>query len=238
MGYRGKLAGQDRARQLRARGWTLAEIAAEIGVSKASASIWTRDVEIDSVALAERRRRRWLDGNHGARRRIPNALQRRKQIEIERLQDEGRQRIGRLTEREFLVAGLALYAGEGSKTDGDVKLANSDPLNVSFFLSWLRRFFDLNEHRLRLTLYLHQGLDLDQATRFWVDLTGIPASRMRKPYRAVPDPSIRRSKHPLGCASVALASVSTHRAITGMIAALLSCDTSFRGSSAGRATGC
>jgi hypothetical protein len=55
------------------------------------------------------------------RRRAPNALQRRKQAEIDRLLEEGRARIGRLSEREFLVAGVALYAGEGSKGDGSVR---------------------------------------------------------------------------------------------------------------------
>ena len=30
-------------------------------------------------------------------------------------------RVGRLSEREFLVAGVALYAGEGAKRDGAVK---------------------------------------------------------------------------------------------------------------------
>jgi hypothetical protein len=35
--------------------------------------------------------------------------------EIDRLLAEGRARIGRLSEREFLIAGVALYAGEGSK---------------------------------------------------------------------------------------------------------------------------
>jgi len=49
------------------------------------------------------------------RRRAPNALQRRKQAEIDRLLAEGRQRVGRLSEREFLVAGVALYAGEGPR---------------------------------------------------------------------------------------------------------------------------
>lgn len=43
----------------------------------------------------------------------PDALQRRRRAEIDRLAEEGRVRIGRLTEREFLVAGVALYAGEG-----------------------------------------------------------------------------------------------------------------------------
>jgi hypothetical protein len=59
--------------------------------------------------------------------------------------------LGRLSEREFLVAGVALYAGEGSKTDGDVRFANSDPRMIVFFCSWLRRFFEIDEARLRST---------------------------------------------------------------------------------------
>jgi transcriptional regulator with XRE-family HTH domain len=39
-------------------------------------------------------------------------------VEFEPRPREGRARIGRLTEREFLVAGVVLYAGEGSKRDG------------------------------------------------------------------------------------------------------------------------
>src|SRR3546814_9241960 len=39
MGYRGKVVEQNRARELRAQGWTLSEICDELGVSKASASV-------------------------------------------------------------------------------------------------------------------------------------------------------------------------------------------------------
>jgi len=34
------------------------------------------------------------------------------------------------------------------------------------FCTWLRRFFDVDESRLRVHLYLHQGLDLDGASSF------------------------------------------------------------------------
>ena len=40
--------------------------------------------------------------------------------------EEGRVRIGRLSEREFLVAGVALYAGEGAKGDGRLRFVNWD----------------------------------------------------------------------------------------------------------------
>src|SRR5512134_2581755 len=106
MGYRGKLHEQQRARELRAQAWTLQEIASELDVSRSSVSLWVRDVEF------EPRPRR------AARRRGPNKLQIAKQVEIDEMLEEGRHRIGRLSDEAFLAAGAALYAGEGAKRDG------------------------------------------------------------------------------------------------------------------------
>jgi hypothetical protein len=157
-----------------------------------------------------------------ARRRAPNALQRRKQAEVDRLVEEGRARVGRLSEREFLVAGVALYAGEGAKRDGAVKFANSDPRMIAFYCAWLRRFFEIDETRLRVRLYLHEGLDLGASVAYWSALTGIPPSQFLKPYRAVPDPSIRHTKHVHGCVSIDYSCSPTHRRIMGFVRALLS----------------
>ena len=158
------------------------------------------------------------------RRRAPNALQRRKQAEIERLAEEGRARIGRLSEREFLVAGVALYAGEGTKRDGAVKFANTDPRMIAFYCAWLRRFFEIDEARLRVRLYLHEGLDLAGSVAYWSEVTGIPPSQFQKPYRAVPDPTIRHAKHVHGCVSIDYSCSATHRSIMGLVVALLSGD--------------
>lgn len=124
MGYRGKVVEQQRARELRAHGWTYAEICAEVGVSRASVSLWVRDVEIDEGAWAERVR---TNRNFGARHRKPNRLAMAKQAQISDLDAGGIDRVGLLSEREFLITGIALYAGAGSKTDGSVRFANSDP---------------------------------------------------------------------------------------------------------------
>jgi Helix-turn-helix domain len=210
MGYRGKLAEREQARRLRASGLPMAEIAARLGVSRSSVSLWVRDVPFEPRPRPTR-----------GRRHAPNALQRRRQAEIDRLLAEGRDRVGRLSEREFLVAGVALYAGEGSKGDGRLRFANSDPRMIVFFCSWLRRFFEINESRLRVHLYLHQGLDLAASIAYWSALTGIPPTQFLKPYRAVPDPSIRQAKHVHGCVSIGYSCSATHRSIMGLVAALL-----------------
>lgn len=210
MGYRGKTDDHERARALRAQSWTLQEIADELGVAKSSVSLWVRDVEFVS-----RLRRPGPD-------RRPHPWIARKEAEIAASLDEGRQRIGRMSERDLLIAGTALYAGEGAKTDGRVKFANSDPRMVLLFCAWLRRFFQVDEARMHLQLYLHEGLDLAAANQFWSEVTGIPVAQFFKPYRAVPDVGIRHNKHVMGCPGVSYSCTTTHRKVMGLVHALLS----------------
>jgi hypothetical protein len=226
MGYRGKEDEQRRACELRAESWTLQDIADELGVAKSSVSRWVR--QVDFVPHPRRT----------ARNRAPNRLQRAKQAEIEELAVEGRRRVGQLSEREFLMAGVALYAGEGAKGGGEVSLANTDPQIVVFFCAWLRAFFDIDEDRLHGRLYLHEGLDLVEAERHWSMLTGIPSEQLQKAYRPQSRETRFRSKHAHGCFTVGYSCTRTHRAVMGLVHALLSCAPSFRGSSAGRAFDC
>lgn len=212
MGYRGKVEQQERARALRAKNMTLLDIATELGVSKSSVSLWVRD-----VPFTPSKRRM------GPRLR-PHPQQVAKLKEIQALDVEGIERIGALGDDAFLAAGAALYAGEGAKRDGCVTFANSDPAMIRFHCIWLRRFFEVDESRLRARVYLHQGLDLDGAEEFWSQVTAIPRSQFHVAYRAVPDPSIRRNKHEHGCAYVVYSCTPTHRRVMGLVRALLSSD--------------
>jgi hypothetical protein len=133
----------------------------------------------------------------------------------------GRWATGAKTVDQEQARGTALYAGEGAKRDGEVIFTNSDPRMVVLFLRWLRTVFAIDESRLRLRLYLHEGLDLAIANDWWSRLTSIPIEQFGRPYRAVPDASIRRSKHPMGCASIRYGSATTHRGVMGLIDALL-----------------
>jgi hypothetical protein len=210
MGYRGKVRQQEEARRLRSEGKTLVEIATALNVAKSSASIWVRDVPFTP---SPRRM-----GAHRRRHPFHDAKVRR----IEELNVIGRHVIGELGDDAFLAAGVALYAGEGSKRDGAVRFANSDPEMIRFFCRWLREVFDIDETRLRVRVYLHQGLDLDAAEGFWSALTEIPRAQFNKAYRAVPDATIRHNKHEHGCAYVDYGSSDVHRSLMGLVRALLS----------------
>ena len=213
MGYRGKVKEQEEARRLRAQNLTIVQIAQRLGVSKSSVSLWVRD-----VPFTPSKRR------YGARSRAPSRASVAKQAQIAHLNDVGRRRLGVLSEEAFFAAGIALYAGEGAKGDHEVQFANTDSRMIAFFCAWLRRYFEIDESRLRVRVYLHEGLDMSRAEQHWSRVTGVPRSQFRKGYRAVPDPTIRRNKHEHGCCYVRYTCTRTHREIMGLIRALLSSD--------------
>ncbi len=212
MGYSGKWRERERARQLRADSWTLLDIARELNVSKASVSVWVRDVEFVPKPR-----------NRGHSSHKPHPLTVRKQAEIERCRDEAAATIGELSERDLLVYGLALYLGEGAKTpQSGFGLANTSVEVMVSFMMWLRRCFEIEESRLRARLYLHQGLDLDGATQFWSAALGIPTDQFTAAYRPEPRDRFRGSKHPNGCITVRYSDVTLHRRVMALISALTS----------------
>ncbi len=209
MGYRGKLDERERARALRAQSWTLQAIADELAVSKSSVSTWVRDV--DFVPSPRNR-------GHPAGPKHPMRI--KKEAEIEQCRVEAAEWGRSLTERDLEMFVLGLYAGEGSKTDGELAMANTNPAYLHLFLKWLRSRFEIDERRLRAILYLHEGLDIDSAERFWSRVLDIPRSQFTKPYRAVADSSIRSRKHVNGCATARYASALLHRRVMAMIHAI------------------
>jgi hypothetical protein len=209
VGYRGKVEERQKARELRAQSWTLQEIASELGVSKGSVSGWVRDVDFEP---------RPRNRGHPAGPKHPMRL--KKEAHLERCRVEAEQWAVDLTERDLEMFVLGLYAGEGSKTDGEVSMANTNPAYLQLFLRWLRARFGIDEQRLRAILYLHDGLDIVDATAYWSKMLGIPADQFTKPYRAVADSSIRSRKHVNGCATARYTSTVIHRRVMAMIVAI------------------
>jgi hypothetical protein len=214
VGYAGKWRERERACELRAQAWTLQAIADELGVSKGSVSVWVRNID-----FVPRPR------NRGRRSDKPHPLHVEKLAQIERCRAEAEQLIGELSEREFLVFGLALYLGEGAKTEASgLGLANtSGPVMVSF-VRWLRHFFEIDESRLRVRLYLHDDLDVDAATAYWSALLRIPEQQFHRPYRPQrkTNPGHRQSKHEFGCATVRFSDITLHRRVMALVEAVTS----------------
>lgn len=209
MGYAGKWRERERARELRAHAWTLQEIADALGVARGTVSVWVRD-----VAFTPKPR------NRGAANQRPHPMHLAKLAELDRCREEAAAWVASMSNRELTAFCLGLYAGEGNKTKSMVGLANTNPRLILVFLTWLRSEFDIDESRLRVVLYLHEGLDLDGAVTFWSDLLDIPPSQFGKPYRAAADPTRRSRKQEHGCATLRYSCSLTIRRLLALIEAV------------------
>lgn len=204
------MTSRDDARTLRAAGLTIKDVAASLGVPAGTVYGWVRDIPGPP-------RSSWRPSV----RRSQGALHERKLAEIAECEAWARERVAALSDDAFFAAGIALYAGEGSKTEGAVCFANTDPAMVRFFCDWLRRYFEVDESRMRARVYLHEDLDLSAAVAFWSAVTDVPTGQFRSPYRAVADETRRKNRHVNGCVYVRYSCSRTHRRVMALCRALL-----------------
>lgn len=170
---------RNRARELRARGWSYHRIARELGVSPSSALNWTRDIELTPEQTA-------LNLGKGTPAARELVMRRAAAWSAEcRRRRELHQQSGRAKAREqdpLHCAGCMLYWAEGSKNKNSVLLANSDRAMVQFFVEFVRRFFEVPDHlfTVRLNVYLGNGISLEQIEDHWLSALALPRSCLRK----------------------------------------------------------
>ncbi|GAB3665472.1 hypothetical protein GCM10027589_30060 [Actinocorallia lasiicapitis] len=170
---------RDQARALRLAGHSYNEIAALLGVSKSSCSLWLRDLP-HPISPEEATRRRVE-----SRRNNPATGQRRAAKEELRLATklEAIDEIGELTADDRLLAGAITYWCEGAKpgrrSGRHVVFTNSDPGLFQLFL----RFLDavsVERYRLRFSLQIHEDADIPAALSYWRYVTGAEAGQFGK----------------------------------------------------------
>ena len=159
---------------------SLNEIVRELGVSKASVSLWVRDIELSeqqrkklsthgrSVESIERRRKS----------RIKGTLQRHR-IVI----DAAKEKIPTLSKQDLLLVGSALYWGEGGKTKtGMARISNSDPKVIRFMMLFFREVFNVPSNKFRGHVHTFSHLNAEKAEQYWSQISGIPRRQFYKTY--------------------------------------------------------
>ena len=76
-------------------------------------------------------------------------------------------------ENDLKITGIMLYWGEGAKTSGSVKLANSDPGMIKVFLLFLRNICGAEEKRIKMIIHMYPDQDKTFLQEFWSSVTGI-----------------------------------------------------------------
>jgi transposase len=171
-----------KARELRASGRTYDEIAAELGVSKGSVSLWARDLPRRGRLSYEEFRKRNADGVS----RYWAAERPVREARLQQITDSAAAQIGELSERELLIAGAVAYWCEGTKSKpyrprkDCVVFINSDPGLIRLFLRFLT-VTGVTPDRLICRVHIHESADVQGAQQFWRELTGLPEDQFREP---------------------------------------------------------
>lgn len=168
------------ARELREQGLNYEEIAAQLGVSKSSVSLWVRDLPKPERLSYEETRKRAAAGV----RRYWEAEREARRTQYAAERAEAAAQIGELTDREILIAGAIAYWCEGSKSkahrnDERVVFINSDPDLIRFFLRFLQAA-GTPPADLAFRVYIHETADVAAAERYWTEVTGAQPGQFRK----------------------------------------------------------
>jgi transcriptional regulator with XRE-family HTH domain len=169
------------ARELRQQGLAYKEIAAKLGVSKSSVSLWVRD-----IPRPER-----LSYEECAKRQAVAvaaywAVERQRRAEARAaVKAAAADQIGQLTDREIFIAGAIAYWCEGAKTKPHrrsdyIDFINSDPLMIKFFLRFLVTA-GVSTDRLVFRISLHETADLASAQHFWQETVGLENAQFNRP---------------------------------------------------------
>lgn len=171
------------ARKLRTQGLGIKTIAHQLKVSSSTVSIWSKDILLspDQIATLERNSKDPLYG-----KRLEYSLKQRsaKEEKIKKIELEALNTIGKLSSREKLIVGIALYWAEGFKKDNLAGFANTDPEMVKFILSWIIQSLNIPTEQIKLRIGLNEShiSRIQEVETYWSNVTGIPLSQFQKPF--------------------------------------------------------
>ena len=167
--------------ELRKKGYSFTEISNELHISKSTASVWCRNIQLSDVAQKRLRTKVTL----GQMKSAENKRNRTEQQLIDYWENANNQianqKYDQLNPKLFCSL---LYWCEGGKYDNTfVQFTNSDPLIISAFLTLLRKSFVLNEAKFRVCIHLHSYHSNVKQTEFWSKLTKIKKKQFIKPFK-------------------------------------------------------
>lgn len=168
---------KQKALVMRKSGMSYSQIKEKLGVSKSTLSGW-----LYNMPLSEKRIRELQADSPIRIEKYRNTMREKREAKNKIAYENIAKRIGKISDREFLIAGLFLYWAEGSKTKNfSIALTNTNPSMLILFIRWLR-FFDVPKSKLKIHLHLYSDMNIKKQISFWSKTIKIPISQFRKPY--------------------------------------------------------
>ncbi len=173
-----KLKEKIKAIELRKKGKSYSEILKQISVSKATLSIWLRDIKLTS----EQKRKLYFKLRQQNAYKGAKANQQKRIERTNLIIKEAKKETKLLMKNSLFLSGLMLYWAEGTKRREELNFSNSDPQMIKLMMEWFRKICIVPEEKFRIKLYIHNLHSRKNIEKYWSDVTGVPLSQFQKTY--------------------------------------------------------
>ena len=168
---------KNKAIKMRESGMSYSQIKAELGVSKSTLSLWLRDLPLSDTRLRELR-----DFNQVRIEKTRLKKQQKRSMRLDSVANKASVDIGRISNRELLIAGFFLYWAEGGKTKNyTTTLSNTDPMMIRAFIKWLALIGGSKE-KVYVRLHLYSDMTEKKEIEYWSREIDLPQKQFRKSY--------------------------------------------------------
>lgn len=211
-----KLIEKEKARALRKRGYSINQIVKEAGFTKASVSVWVRDIVLTKTQkkkLSERGR----SIESVERRRINRLFNENKKRQI--IINEAKKDFTHISLEQLKLIGIILYLGEGGKTSrGMVRLANSDPDIIKIMMRFFREICKVPDNKFRASIHTFAHANVEKTEKYWSKISGISGSQFFKTYIKPSSASLqKRNTLPFGTFDIYVCDTKLFLTIIGWI---------------------
>lgn len=169
---------------LRLEGKTYGEIRGIFKIPKSTLSAWFSDLKVNKKAkkiLESKKRNGYFRLVEFNKTRTLDILK-----ENEEIRKKHESHIGRLSKRELMILGAALYWGEGYKNFNQKKavypyicFGNSDPKMIITFVNFLEKILGISKDKIKAPVFIYSGIIPEEAIDYWQKLTKIPKENFR-----------------------------------------------------------
>lgn len=211
-----KLIEKEKARALRKKGYSINQIVKEADLTKASVSVWVRDITLTKLQknkLSERGR----SVESIEKRRVNRLLNEKNKRQI--VIDNARKDFNNISLEQLKLIGIVLYLGEGGKTKrGMVRLANSDPIVIKMMMRFFREICKVPSDKFRASIHTFAHADIEKTEKYWSKISGIPRSQFFKTYIKASSASLqKRNTLPFGTFDIYVCDTKLFLTIMGWI---------------------
>jgi hypothetical protein len=91
-------------------------------------------------------------------------------------------KLRREVDKKIFLAGISLYAGEGTKAEGahDVEIVNSNVSLIRTFIRFLSAL-GIKKEKIKVRVHVHDKEDVEYATQLWMKNAGLIRGQFKKP---------------------------------------------------------